>query len=495
MPKFLAINIGPIIKTFSMARKPREFWAASYMFSYLMERILDHLDNNENLTLVSPCYKKGCCQNTGVGLFPDRIYYSVKCDVDIHHLTDGAVKVFSETIGINHQVVKRYFNIMTTCGEYDSDSEAIKGLNTTLNIMEFNQMACLPEDQVAIQSFLNRTTNKAPSPLFQIAFGEHKFSIESLTKIASGGCNKAQFSHQRYVCIVQADGDNMGTIVQSDKINKLRSQFSENLMNFGKSACEKIKEFGGRPIYAGGDDLLFIAPVCGKENRGTILDLIGRIDELFANEIKESISVKVKDKNDKKINPSMSYGISIIYHKYPLYEAWEIARSMLFSKAKEVLGKNAIAINLRKNSGSDFEVVISKSSDAYVELNNLIQTSPDEIMVSSVAHKFRANEALLNLLPKEVGFAGLGDRLSAFYEKIIDVETKFDNESAYLTHTKKMFEIIYKDFFIEKRKKEETKRKNVNEESTETDIHRIISKFYSMLRMAKFINGEKIKDE
>ena len=169
---YLAINIGPIIKTFSMARKPREFWAASYMFSYLMECILNHLDNNENLTLVSPFYQKGCNRNTGVGLFPDRIYYSVKRDVDIHHLTNEAIKVFSETTRINLQVVKRYFNIMTTCGEYDSDSAAIKGLNITLNIMEFNQKACLPEDQVTIQSFLNHTTNKAPSPLFRIAFGE-----------------------------------------------------------------------------------------------------------------------------------------------------------------------------------------------------------------------------------------------------------------------------------------------------------------------------------
>lgn len=492
---YLAINIGPIIKTFSMARKPREFWAASYMFSYLMECILNHLDNNENLTLVSPFYQKGCNRNTGVGLFPDRIYYSVKRDVDIHHLTNEAVKIFSETTGINHQVVKRYFNIMTTCGEYDSDSAAIKGLNITLNIMEFNQKACLPEDQVTIQSFLNHTTNKAPSPLFRIAFGESKFSIETLEEIALAGCDKAQFSHQKYVCIVQADGDNMGTIVQSDKMNVERSQFSEDLMNFGKNACKKIREFGGRPIYAGGDDLLFIAPVCGKENSGTILDLIGQIDELFAKEIKAPVSVEDKDKNNKEVNSSMSYGVSIIYHKYPLYEAWEIARNMLFSKAKEVPGKNAIAVNLRKNSGSDFEIAISKSSDAYVKLNDLIRMSPDETLVSSVAHKFRANEALLDVLPKENGFEGLDDRLSVFYEKIIDAETKSDNESTYLTHTKELFEIIYKDVFIEKRKKEETKGKNVNKEPAEPDIHRIISNFYSMLRMAKFIKGEGVKDE
>ena len=95
----------------------------------------------------------------------------------------------------------------------------------------------------------------------------------------------------------------------------------------------------------------------------------------------------------------------------------------------------------------------------------------------------------------ENGFEGLDDRLSVFYEKIIDAETKSDNESTYLTHTKELFEIIYKDVFIEKRKKEETKGKNVNKEPAEPDIHRIISNFYSMLRMAKFIKGEGVKDE
>lgn len=493
--KYLAINIGPIVKTFSMARKPREFWAASYMFSYLMECILDHLDNNDNLTLVSPFYEKGYCQKAGVGLFPDRIYYSVKSDVDIYHLTDEAVMVFSEATRINHEVVKHYFNIMTACGEYDSDSAAITGLNATLNIMEFNQMACLPKDQETIQSFLNHTRNNAPSPLFSIAFENSKFPIETLEEIALAGCTKAQYSRQKYVCIVQADGDNMGTIIQSGKMDTGRRQFSENLMKFGKNACETIKGFGGLPIYAGGDDLLFIAPVCGKDSGGTILDLIGKIDELFAQEIKAPAFAETKDNISKEANPSMSYGISIIYHKYPLYEAWEIARNMLFSKAKDVSGKNAIAVNLRKNSGSDFEIAISKSSDAYVKLNTLIQMSPDDNLVSSIAHKFRANEGLLDMLPKEVGLDVLDSRISAFYEEIIDAETKSDNESTYLTNTKEMFKNIYTDFFKEKRAKEKTMDENVNEEPAETDIHRIISKFYSMLRMAKFIKGEGIKDE
>ena len=37
--KYSAINIGPIISTLGMARKPRELWAASFLFSHLMKCI------------------------------------------------------------------------------------------------------------------------------------------------------------------------------------------------------------------------------------------------------------------------------------------------------------------------------------------------------------------------------------------------------------------------------------------------------------------------
>ncbi|MDR2511860.1 MAG: hypothetical protein LBC89_05325, partial [Bacteroidales bacterium] len=37
MNTYTAISIGPIYKTLTMARKPLEIWAASYLFSYLMD--------------------------------------------------------------------------------------------------------------------------------------------------------------------------------------------------------------------------------------------------------------------------------------------------------------------------------------------------------------------------------------------------------------------------------------------------------------------------
>lgn len=509
--KYLAINLGPIIKTFSMARKPKEFWAASYMFSYLMECILAHLQKEKNsLELISPAYekenkeRKGNEENplVGVGLYPDRAFYAVKQEIDINSLLEDALKSFAKDIVLDVDVARNFFRIMTVCQEYPSSSEAIAGLNKALDVLELNQVAWDSDTFDAILKYLRKANTNLP--LYKIAFNKDYYSIGTLEEIARANAKQIDYSYQRYVCIVQADGDCMGKIVSSKQMDGKLNDFSSRLIAFGNDACQRIKAFGGLPIYAGGDDLLFIAPVCGTDGKN-ILGLIGEIDEKYQ-KIRDYVDqLKVEDKIDEggktktvPVHTSMSYGISIIYYKYPLYEAWEIARNMLFSNAKQVPGKNAIAINLRKNSGSDFEVVMSKSLQIHYNLDDLIRFTPKESFVSAVAHKIRANEQLLGVLPKEEPFENLDKRLNAFYEKIVDVAAKSADETTYLLKTKDTFEFIYKDYFIEKKRKAEEAKENKKEyrEATiEEDMKSIISTFFSVLRIAKFIKGEEVKDE
>ncbi|KAA6314220.1 hypothetical protein EZS27_035130 [termite gut metagenome] len=61
----------------------------------------------------------------------------------------------------------------------------------------------------------------------------------------------------------------------------------------------------------------------------------------------------------------MSYGLSITYYKYPLYEALALARKQLNEEAKNMPDKNAIAWNLRKHSGSSFSGKLGKGNDLY----------------------------------------------------------------------------------------------------------------------------------
>lgn len=487
--KYLAINIGPISQAMSMARKPREFWAASYLFSYLMQCILEKLHGDNKLQLISPCWNAEGGAKIGVGLYPDRAFYQVKdvtLDVkkNVESVVEEALKDFACKVNLEIQVVQRFFHIMIFCDEYDSSSEAIMDLNKKLNLMELNQTVWEPEDFNNLLSYIRKTTGDSPSPLFDIAFKNKQFPKETLEEIALAGEEKAVYSYQRYVCIVQADGDNMGSIVGSQAMEGKLNEFSKCLMDFGLASCQSISEYGGMPIYAGGDDLLFIAPVCKKSGNGTltIFDLLLKIDGHFEN-VQKKIAEISPQKNSVSLASSMSYGISIIYYKYPLYEAWIMARSLLFDNAKKMVGKDAVALKIRKHSGSDFQWTLAKKSFLYKEMGNLIGNTPKEAVVSAIAHKFRANEPLLGIFSKDL--KTLDNRLEAFYKEIMDLDSKGEKEQNYLDLSRYIFLCIYKEQFEQG---EGTLGENEK-------LSRSIDKFYDILRSAKFFKGEEVKDE
>lgn len=493
--KYLAINIGPIGQTLSMSRKPREFWAASYLFSYLMQNILKTIDEKaKSLSLISPYYDKdNTISKIGVGLYPDRAFYEMNEAIDINPVLQEALTNFACEVNIRVQTAQRYFRVMSVQEDFPSQEEAIAGLNKILDWMELSPNACQPDDYDEILNYLKRTTNEQPSPLFHIALNKDYFPIDTLEAIALAGNQKARYSYHRYVCIVQADGDNMGSVVKLMAQKGILNGFSEILMDFGRKSCDRISEFGGQPIYAGGDDLLFIAPIVGRGSNGTILDLIRDLDSYFRT-IQNYVKEKLKDVPDVK-ETSMSYGLSVIYYKYPLYEGWKIAASQLFGKAKnkeKIKGKNAIALNIRKNSGSDFQLIMSKKAIEYDKLNEMILFTPKETLVSAIAHKIRANEALLSTFSKQPPFDGFDIRLKAFYDHVVDLEAKTEEEIKYARLTQEMFSLIYRSRFS---MTEETNSTTDKKETDEDKINQIISQFYSTLRVAKFIKGEEVKDE
>src|SRR5690606_32717211 len=110
-----------------------------------------------------------------------------------------------------------------------------------------------------------------------------------------------------------------------------------------------ISSYGGVPVYIGGDDALFFAPV--RYGEKDIYMLIDQIDEAFHKSLTEAgISNK----------PSLSVGISIAYYKHPLVENLERSRDKLFGKAKNFQfkngKKNAVACLVQKHSGHQFEI-------------------------------------------------------------------------------------------------------------------------------------------
>ena len=155
----------------------------------------------------------------------------------------------------------------------------------------------------------------------------------------------------------------------------------------------------------------------------------------------------------------------------------------------------------RSTTAAPVTPISLRSFKSYTRLNNFIKCTPKETLVSAVAHKIRANKELLGVLPKEAPFEGLHERLSAFYQKTIDTEAKSADEIDYLKQTQEIFEMGYTHYFREKKNKTDeatSKGKNLKETKLEEDmedLEAIISDFYSILRIAKFIKGEEVKDE
>lgn len=500
MMKYTAINIGPILDTFTMAKKPRELWNASYMFSYLMECIIDELSgcniiSPAVLSWSTPVYYE-------VGLYPDRIF--IEGAVDANKVIDKALTKFKAITGIGMD----YVNVMSVSIDYDQPTGAIKELNRLLDCLELYKRPVTDEGLKNVASLLY---GKNKTRLYAHATSKSRFSIPSLAEIATyrlksvnpgewlsicGMLNhddteteadedvfyqeiKKQFkaeykSYYKYICIVQADGDNMGKIVSALDTAKIKS-LSKSLLDYGSRACDTIKKYGGLPIYAGGDDLLFLAPVVssiGAGNTSTIFDLLSAIDNLY-----QSVDAEVGHLGRPLgLHTSISYGLSISYYKYPLYEALESARKLLFDKAKNVDGKNAIAWCLRKHSGSGFVGSLCKNSDVYTSFSELMETSVDESTVSAIAHKLRENQDLLDIVRR----SGRKGRIEAFYNKVME-ESPLDDKS-YKGITR---DLLWKLFDQEKLKPED-KAKSTEE---------ILETLYGMLRTAKFINGEGDSDE
>jgi CRISPR-associated protein Cmr2 len=226
---------------------------------------------------------------------------------------------------------------------------------------------------------------------------------------------KARQRH-KYIAVIQADGDNMSKLIAAINVypaNATKSQserfktFSKQLMAFSLAATKLIKDFGSTNIYAGGDDLLLFSPLVGTDNK-SFLCLLNDIDALFNKFILENEELKpiiaTCGPNEK---PTMTYGISISYYKFPLGETHLKAWNQLVEKAKKHDNKNALSFEVRKHSGQEFGGLFTKApievgvkpTNRLALLRDLLDAQIDdnqvEKFVSSLTHTLAKHEHML----------------------------------------------------------------------------------------------------
>jgi CRISPR-associated protein Cmr2 len=209
-----------------------------------------------------------------------------------------------------------------------------------------------------------------------------------------GGSSRFRKRH-KYVALISADGDGIGSKIQSLSDTDEITAFSKELMAFATRAVELVADFGAVPIYAGGDDLLFVAPLQNQTGR-SLFDLLSDLHCKFSEQ--EKI---------REAGGTLSFGVSVFYYKYPLGEALENSRSLLKYAAKKLVShprdgaaeikKNALALRIHLHGGQSFGAVLHQTGMSWDKWTSLLQTASgtDTAFVTGVIHTLEQLEFLL----------------------------------------------------------------------------------------------------
>lgn len=466
MKKYAGITIGPIFDTISDATSPAALWFASTFFSDLTRRICMEIMakfSDNKLELVSPYFDENDVGGLkeGVGKYHDRIFFSVEGieESDIKsgldeliksvkgELTDNFGEFFFKRTKRQEEAAKTFLKSYLQIHYIILDEEQIGKSNCILMISPYldalELMKIFPVSDkdnpfrkimlgmenagnVLIKnSRLYKSVDEEQNPLKNT-----DDTIWELQEIAQGQRkdNLPDDKYLKYYAVVSADADGMGKFLKgistdADGRGKIRL-FSERCLSYDKKAAKKINDYGGMAIYAGGDDLLFLAPVMNGEK--TIFDLCRDISILFKKEIRGT-----GEDFKEEVIPTVSFGVSVQYYKYPLYEALNRSRECLGTaknftvqsgtSSKEKVQKNCIYFHLEKHSGQSADLLIGNEAvEVYTSLlkemleKKAQQDGIDERMVKSLGTKLYECRNMIHVMDRN-------------YEKEVLKEPSWDN--------------------------------------------------------------------
>ncbi|WP_027340248.1 type III-B CRISPR-associated protein Cas10/Cmr2 [Halonatronum saccharophilum] len=488
-------------------------------------------------------------EKLGVGRLPDRFIFEAEDNAfeDMGKVVEGVLnnlaEEISEEISKDKEKVKtfldEYIQIYYLEKELEDSSNPILELSPHLDILELNEKVVAKEEENYLMEFLKNKTvkksflvkdafkkNEVKTLNFKKdketgelkAYNKSEMNIKSIPEIAVSGTEldeediakvayKAQKEdkdfykvlkreypkiklnkYHKYIAIVQADGDNIGKVIKNidklygdEDLNQMSQYefFSKKLFDYAKDAVKIIKSYGGFPIYAGGDDLLFFAPIVGKKSN--IFEMLDSISDEF----NSKFQVEIQSDTLKK-KPSLSFGLSISYYKYPLYEALNSALGLLFGEAKSFKskdkGKDAIAFKVLKHSGQYYGATVGKSSDSYDKFKKLLKKNiNDNNFLSSLQYRIQEDKVLISeALNRE------GGNLTAYFDNNFD-EDAHEEAGEFLEGVKELIEVTYEEVITNE---DNNKSKQDGDEKKKIDTT-FIDIVHSYLRFIKFLNVEE----
>lgn len=530
---YTALTIGPITRTILTARKTKDLWAASYLFSYIMKKTIEMLSDTTGVLhsdfLIPYVDKAMLSDKNVVGIFPDRLIF--KSNSSKTENLRQAVDKTLETLFTASSLVdwaKQYFKTYIVEIEAPDDKTAVQKINDYLDVFELQDSICQKESknylndifktlskdatgredhripmlaQIATQALRKREKDILKNQNQQTPYQYEKLikqdddssSMKNLESYFKSTLKTQDFKgHHKYLCVVQADGDNIGETIKN--LQGSYQDFSQALSDFRKNARQIIRDFATdptdkqnpiEPIYIGGDDLLFFTPVV-NHNGKTIWNLIADLDRAFARVFADATF---------QTKPTLSFGVAIAYYKFPLYESIELAYDLLKEAKKrfEILDdinakqpkkettsdyfKSAVCMRVTKHSGSYFDVKMPKNAPIYSAFSQVLNTAPNDPkkFLNSMMYNLQGSRVLLSHIVHNE--TRLNNYFVNNYDE--DIHQKPQMQTLFENASKIVAGCVETERFLQQ------KTKKYKEDSQEAALKNA----YGSFRFLKFVNG------
>lgn len=478
MSRYISITFGPITRVISMAKTTRGIWAASYIFSYIAKQIISPFKDR---TFLLPKIDNEMFNEkyNGAGIFPDRYIFKAE-EKDFDTLVaqiDATFDALSNEIAPKEkdnakQQLKDIFKIFFFENEFNeaAPNAIVKQCEETLSLIE--QQDTFAPSVADSQNYLNTLFNGKND---KMAFLKEDAGIENFKSIVeiSSGSQAPKKRYERYIAIVYSDGDSMGKLFSSGNVEHVA--LSEALLYFNRKAIDLINGFDGQPVFIGGDDLFFFAPIYNDLQKQSIFTLLQKLDSAFKEALERKGIV------GPSVGPSISFGVSITYFKFPMFEAVDFAKKLLFDFAKaynvpeendafskeHYERKNNIVFSVQKHSGHTRRALLHKGftetvDQFYKMLNSYCGlTAPgtdknqpsaatpateqeqkadiDGLFLHSVMHNLREHEAVLHIAVTD------DNLLSNYFDNFYN-EAVHESHKAFLGQLKLLLLSAHKEY-------------------------------------------------
>jgi len=516
---YLALTIGPIIETLSESKKTKELFGGSYLFSHFMKELLYRLKAS-GYELIVPYHTDiddfFSAQN-GIGMFHDRLIVShdkeqklIQDDIDnfIKNIIDKIVSNIVDMENHNKQYKEKileFFEQYLQISYVITDTFSLNDLTNMLDVAELHrEFMYLPDTYKVLydqeknrvnplvylqkkfhKSFLkdeafSQSKNRFPSVL-DIAllldednYIKYTFDNKEDKKLEEEAL-RGKKNHQKYIALIQGDGDKIGAILKTmDSDPKKIQLFSEKLLDFVKKIPAIAQKYKAHVVYAGGDDMLAFSPIITK-NKDTIFDFLVELDEVFKSTMKE---LNIPQANDV----SQSFGVSLVYYKKPLYQALDKAINNLFYVAKASDNRNRAVVELIKHSGQTYVTDITLSSDIYKSFNILLKLELHEKksnLPHAVTHNIARSKSTLKALGDKYDKDELKAMVDNFFINNFNKEVHDIDNNLSLIESKKLLMEYLKLYAID----------------THTDRDKTFEKYFiqftALLSMIKHLRGDR----